>query len=420
MNNITRLCVILGIGGITTLNLSAERYVGGDISLLPEYEEAGAVYKDESGKPIENLLPFLRQEGMNAMRVRVFVNPEYYKGEDADPNACQTIENVIPLCKRIKQEGMALMLDFHYSDTWADPAKQYTPKVWEGLDDGELAQALYDYTRQSLLTLGEAGITPDFIQTGNEISYGMLWGPEGTPEEDQRKTFMGRDANWERLGELLRSAGKACREVCPDAEIVLHTERTGDIPVQENFYREMERMEIDYDIIGLSYYPYFHGPLSSLDNSLSALESDFPGKDIMVVETGYSYRWEVPGTNCPVDYPYSEEGQANFAKDLVDMLRAHEKVDGLFWWWMEYNAFNTDLSGWYNAPLFDSMTGRVLPALKEICSFASGSNRIPDIIFGKDSNNESQSLYDLSGRPTAKDFKGIAVDVKDGRKLVLR
>ncbi|MBD5306957.1 MAG: arabinogalactan endo-1,4-beta-galactosidase [Bacteroides sp.] len=420
MKNITRLCVILTMGGITTLNLSAERYVGGDISLLPEYEEAGAVYKDESGKPIENLLPFLRQEGMNAMRVRVFVNPEDYKGEDADPNACQTIESVIPLCKRIKQEGMALMLDFHYSDTWADPAKQYTPKVWEGLDDGELAQALYDYTRQSLLSLGEAGITPDFIQTGNEISYGMLWGPEGTPEEDQRKTFMGSNANWERLGELLRSAGKACREVCPDAEIVLHTERTGDIPVQENFYREMERMEIDYDIIGLSYYPYFHGPLSSLDNSLSALESDFPDKDIMVVETGYSYRWEVPGTNCPVDYPYSEEGQANFAKDLVDMLRAHEKVDGLFWWWMEYNAFNTDLSGWYNAPLFDSMTGRVLPALKEICSFASGSNRIPNIIFGKDSNNETQSFYDLSGRPTAKDFKGVAVDVKDGRKLVVR
>lgn len=385
---------------------SETRYVGGDISLLPYYEEAGAKYYDHSGKPVSDILSFLHKEGMNAMRVRVFVNPENYTGTDADPNACQTIENIIPLCKRIKQAGMSLMLDFHYSDTWADPGQQYTPKDWASMNDAELAETVYQYTRNSLLTLKKEGITPDFIQTGNEISFGMLWGPEGTPEADQKKTFLGSDENWERLGGLLRNAIKACREIAPDAGIVLHTERTADIPVQDNFYSRMKKMGIDYDIIGLSYYPYFHGPLSSLEAAIESLETHFPDKEIMVVETGYSYKWEVPGTNMPVDYPYSEEGQNKFTEELVDMLLKHEKVYGLFWWWLEYNAYGTTLSGWYNAPLFDSTNGRALPALKTLCTFASGNDAVIPII---DDPNEEVTIYDLQGRQLRQPQKGLQI-----------
>ncbi|MDE7414258.1 MAG: arabinogalactan endo-1,4-beta-galactosidase [Muribaculaceae bacterium] len=386
--------------------LSATRYAGGDISLLPHYEEAGAGYFDHDGTPVSDVITFLNDEGMNAMRVRVFVNPENYKGSDADPNACQTIRSVIPLCKRIKDAGMALMIDFHYSDTWADPGQQYTPKDWASLSDEELCRAIYDYTRESLITLKEEGVTPDFIQTGNEISFGMLWGPEDTPESDQKKTFLGSDANWDRLGALLRHAIKACREVAPDARIVLHTERTADIPVQDNFYKRMEEMAVDYDIIGLSYYPYFHGPLSSLEKAVASLETNFPDKKIMVVETGYSYKWEVPGTSVPVEYPYSEEGQDQFAHDLVRMLLAHPKVNGLFWWWLEYNAYQTTLSGWYNAPLFDSTTGRALVALKTICAFASVEGGVGNIVI---SERDESVCYDLQGRKVAEPSQGLYI-----------
>lgn len=280
------LCVLMMAWWIKA---GAVRLAGGDVSLLPEYEEAGANYYDPEGRPIASLLPWLHDEGMNAMRVRLFVNPSDYTGPDADPNACQTMEYILPLCRQICDAGMELMLDFHYSDTWADPARQFTPAAWGTMDDEALARQVYDYTRRSLLTLKEEGIVPAYIQPGNEISYGMLWGAPGTPDELLKKTLMGSDANWDRLGLLLRHAVSACREVCPDAGIVIHTERTASPDEQRNFYRQMERLGIDFDIIGLSYYPYFHGPLSSLDAAITELETDFPAKRIMVVETGYAY-----------------------------------------------------------------------------------------------------------------------------------
>ena len=249
---------------VCTQSFATYRYVGGDISLLPEYEKAGAQYKDHDGTPIAEVLPFLHQEGMNAMRVRLFVNPDDYTGKDADPNACQDLEYITPLCKRIKDAGFALLLDFHYSDTWADPAKQWTPKAWEGLSDAQLYQKIYDYTKETLVSLKEAGVTPDFIQPGNEISYGMLWGPYGAADKDLKKAFMGSDANWQRFGTLLKQAIKACREECPDAKIIIHTERVAQTNVQKNFYDKMNALGVDYDIIGLSYYPYFHGSMSVL------------------------------------------------------------------------------------------------------------------------------------------------------------
>lgn len=407
--------LITGGSFILVSEADAERYVGGDISLLPEYENAGAKYYDHTGTPIAHLLPFLHDEGMNAMRVRLFVNPEDYTGTDKDPNACQTLDYIIPLCQRIKNGGFALMLDFHYSDTWADPAKQWTPKAWANLTDDELYVKIYDYTKESLQTLKEAGVTPDFIQTGNEISFGMLWGVQGTPDKDLKKTFLGNDANWDRLGKLLKNAIKACQEECPDAKIVLHTERTADVAVQDNFYTRMEEMEVDYDIIGLSYYPYFHGPLLSLNKAITSLESKFSSKEIMVVETGYSYQWEVPGTSQKVDYPYSDEGQNRFTKDLVDMLLTHKNVTGLFWWWMEYNAYSTNLSGWYNAPLFDSTSGRATSALKTLCSFASDLGGVNDIV---NSSEDNSDYYYLNGIKTHNPSTGLYIH--NGKKVLLK
>lgn len=402
---------------ITGSAVAETHYVGGDISLLPEYENAGAKYKDHSGKSVPDMLKFCRQEGMNAMRVRLFVAPEKYTGTDKDPNTCQDLEYIIPLCKRIKEDGFNLLLDFHYSDTWADPAKQWTPADWAGLTDQQLYEKIYDYTKSTLKTLAENGIVPDFIQPGNEISYGMLWGPVGTPQSQLKKTYSGSADNWDRLGTLLNQAIKACREECPNAKIVIHTERVGNLGVQRNFYTWMRSLKVDYDIIGLSYYPYFHGNMIVLENALADLQKNFPEKNIMIVETGYSYKWEVPGTSQKVDYAYSDAGQNQFAKDLVATLEKYENVNGLFWWWMEYNAYGTKLSNWYNAPLFDSLTGKATSALTTICSFAgddSGVTLLPEEI-----NSEDPRWFNLQGvEISSPETPGIYIH--NGKKVVVK
>lgn len=352
------------------------KYVGGDISLLPEYEKAGAIFKDK-GTVVAPLVLF-KKASWNAMRLRLFVNPDQYKGADCDPNACQNLAYILPLAKQIKAAGFKLLLDFHYSDTWADPAKQWTPAAWAGLDDSQLAAKLKAYTAEVLTKMKQNGTEPDLIQTGNEISYGMLWGQNAAtarycyPSSPQE--------NWNRFTQLLHAATAACRETCPKAKIILHTERVSTTQQRDNinyqallnFYQQMQLAKVDYDIIGLSYYPYFHGPMNELNMAISRLETSFSNKDIMLVETGYPYQWAVGGStfDYTAQYPYSLQGQQRFTAALITMLKTHKRVTGLFWWWPEYNAFSTQLSGWYNAPLFDSTTGEATPALYELKKFA--------------------------------------------------
>ena len=418
-----RIFTLFAMALLCLSGILAQRYAGGDISLLPDYEKAGAKYNDYTGKLIPELLPWLHQEGMNAMRVRLFVNPKKYKelhSADAgdtkyDPNACQDLGYIKPLCKRIVDNGMDLMLDFHYSDTWADPAKQWTPIDWQTLNDEQLYQKIYDYTKETLEALKADGIVPAFIQPGNEISYGMLWGPAGT--SSPKKALMGSDANWARFGKLLNNAIKACREVCPKAKIVIHTERVEQTGVQKNFYDQMKKLGIDYDIIGLSYYPYWHGDISVLANALTSLEQNYPEKKIMIVEMGYSYKWALGDKDFSSKWPLSYEGQAKYAKDLVTLLEQHPAVNGLFWWWMEYNAYGTSLQGWYNAPLFDSTNGRATPALKEICSFAESSG-VEDITT-PEAEEQNRVWYDLSGRRVDNPVNP-GIYVSRGRKIIVR
>ena len=188
----------------------AQKYVGGDISMLTKYEGAGVVYKDKDNKTVQPLT-FFKEQGMNAMRVRLFVDPS----RDSDKGVCQDLDYVKALGKRIKDASMAFMLDFHYSDTWADPAKQWTPDAWKNLNDEQLCTKIYEYTKDCLSQMKEAGATPDFIQTGNEISYGMLWGTEGSTAN--RCYTNSPAANWTRFINLLKKAGQACREECPNA-----------------------------------------------------------------------------------------------------------------------------------------------------------------------------------------------------------
>lgn len=398
------------------------RYAGGDISLLPEYENAKSQYKTHDGKPINDVLTFFHDEGMNAMRVRLFVNPALYDGPEKDANACQDLEYIIPLCRDIVDHGFKLMLDFHYSDTWADPAKQWTPEEWKDLDDNALYVKINEYTKEVLTRLKEEGITPAFIQTGNEISYGMLWGPWDAPEKDLHKVFSNSEKNWPRFITLLENAIAACREVCPEAEIIIHSERIPNTSVLTNFFDHLK--DLDYDIIGLSYYPYFHGPMNVLNNALNIVSKRYTDKEIMIVEAGYPYKWEVPGTTHDLSgtYPYTDAGQDKFARELVETAEKYEAVTGIFWWWMEYNAYGTSLSGWYNAPLFDSTTGRATSALHTLASFATPDPGAVDGIFDDSLSvpfDPTTPAFDLLGRSVTNP-SAPGLYIQNGRKHLIR
>jgi arabinogalactan endo-1,4-beta-galactosidase len=395
---------------------SAQKYVGGDISLLPEYENANATYLDNSGAAIASPLTFFKEQGLNAMRVRLFVNPDKYTGSDKDANACQDLDYILPLCQRIQNAGFSLLLDFHYSDTWADPSKQWTPADWASLSDEQLYQKIYDYTKDVLTQLKAAGVTPELIQPGNEISYGMLYGAYGTAESSQKRCYVNSTANWDRFKSLLTKAVSACREVCPNAKIILHSERVAQYSVLSNFLNQLSG--IDYDVIGLSYYPYFHGALSVLENTLSSLTTDYPSKQIMVVETGYPYAWAVPGTtyDYTATYKYSEDGQKAFTRDMITVLNRYKNVTGLFWWWMEYNAKDTSLSGWYNAPLFNSSTGRALSALSVLKDFAP--NAAVNDITAENAPADSR-WFNIHGQQVSKpSTPGLYIN--NGKKVIVK
>ena len=156
----------------------AQRYVGGDISQYPLMQAAGAKYFDHDGQAIAEPISYYKQIGMNAMRVRLFVDPSKYTGNDKDANACQDLAYVKKLAKSIKDASHKLMLDFHYSDTWADPAKQWTPADWTSLTDEELYQKIYDYTKDVLPQMVAAGATGLVVGTSSMMKHG----PEGLAE----------------------------------------------------------------------------------------------------------------------------------------------------------------------------------------------------------------------------------------------
>lgn len=387
-------------------------YVGGDISLLPKYEEAGVVYKDKEGQIVSDVLAFFRQQGQNAMRVRLFVSPD-----GSDKAVCQDLDYVKALGKRIKDAGLKLMLDFHYSDTWADPAKQWTPAAWQDLNNDQLQDKIYEYTKDCLQQMKAAGAEPDFIQTGNEISYGMLWGKSGTTAN--RCYTNSSDANWNRFLSLLKKAGQACREECPQARIIIHSERVPKPDVLTDFFDRMKAGDIDYDIIGLSYYPAFHGNLSTLETALTALERKQYGKDMMIVETGYSYSWALGGTEYDYTktYPYSEEGQRQFTADLVAKLKNHPGVKGLFWWWPEDNGNKQVTNNWWNAALYDHNSGQPYAAFYELSAFAQGSTAITA---PQAKPQCSQGWYSLQGTPLSGQPSHPGVYIRNGQAVIVR
>ena len=225
------------------LQAQEQMYVGGDISLLPSYEENGANYMDKDGQKITDLLSFLKEQGMNAMRVRLFVDPSRAPSAHKGQGVRQDLDYVKKLGKKIKDAGLKFMLDFHYSDTWADPSKQATPYQFT-IVNKPAKEYIYDYTKDCLEKLKAAGATPDFIQTGNEISWGMMY-DSGCKLEAKSDWSGYKDTNWDNFSTALKNAGKACREVCPEAKIIIHTEQAANTRLVTDFYKFRQRGEID-------------------------------------------------------------------------------------------------------------------------------------------------------------------------------
>ena len=354
-------------------------YVGGDISVLQSYEDKGVTYYDDKGAKIDDVLKYMKSEavGWNAQRVRLFVNPvRKDAGGGTDAQVCQDLDYVVRLCKRIKNEGFALLLDFHYSDTWADPSNQWIPKEWASLNEEQLRKKVYDYTKDCLEVLKMNGASPDFIQPGNEISYGMLWSATVDRNSQTNRCYASSpEANWTRFKALLAEATKACREVCPRAKIVLHSERSGQGGVLKDYLTRLS--EVDYDIIGLSYYPFWHNDLQTLAQTLNTLENSFPNKKVQVVETAYYYQWQPKvGQGITYDFsstwPVSPEGQAAYARALITELKKHKNVNALFWWFPEENGNGPNssvLTGWVNRGLWDDNTHKALPGLYVLKEF---------------------------------------------------
>lgn len=415
----TRNALLLLAFVLSPATSMATKYLGGDISLLSKYEEHGANYMTADGQKIDDMLQFFRSKGWNSMRVRLFVDPSKAPADDKGEGVCQDLEYVTKLGRRIKEAGLKFMLDFHYSDTWTDPAQHTTPSAWNSSDPAVLEQMLYDYTVSTLNTLKAAGAEPDFIQPGNEITYGMLW-PTGHCYPDGRDYGGGTFANFARY---LKAGIRGCRETCPEAKIVIQAELSTSQSVAK-FFQTLGTYTTDFDVIGLSYYPHFHGYLPTLENIIIGLEKNYPDKKIQIVEAGYFHKWFPTDAsyNTTGTWPATDEGQRRFTADLVEMLNRHQAVDGLYWWWPEANEYGLNWAtqrvtdGWYNASLWDNETGRALPALDELRHFLAEDDAIDPIL---NTSLESQRWHTIDGRLTAKPLLS-GVYIRGNEKVVMK
>ncbi|MBP8039079.1 MAG: glycosyl hydrolase 53 family protein [Aeromonadaceae bacterium] len=373
---------------------SAVAVRGVDISMLETVEDAGGTFQLNGTS--QDLLPLLKSQGVNLVRLRLWVDPkstsnEVYGGGDSD------LARVIRLAKRAKAQNMAFMLDLHYSDFWTDPGKQFKPKAWAALSTDELVAQVQSYTQDVIGQLITAGVAPDYVQIGNELNSGMLW-PTGKNWAANGETVGGFDV----LARLLSAgvtglrAAETAGGVTTPAKTILHLAEGGNNSKFRWWFDEITKRKVSFDIIGISYYPYWHGTLAALQSNMNDMVSRY-SKPVMVVETAYAFTLEngdslgnnfgqaSDATNG--GYPATAAGQRSFLKDLKAKIAAVPNGQGLgfVYWepdWLPVNdaTWATDAgisylnttgnvgNAWENQALFD-FSGDALPALAE---FAAG------------------------------------------------
>jgi arabinogalactan endo-1,4-beta-galactosidase len=329
---------------------------GVDLSFIPQVEDnSGVFYSD--GKASDPVDIFYRNSA-NYARFRLWHTPaEGY---------CN-LEKTLQMAARAKA-GMKVLLDFHYSDTWADPSNQYKPAAWKNVTYPLLLDSIYNYTYRVIHIFDSLGIPPEMVQIGNEINTGMLW-PDGRIDGDYETT-----QQWSQFTNLLKKGIQAVHDAASDTvKIMIHYSEGGSNSKSRWFYDSLKNYEVNYDIAGLSYYPWWHGNLTDLRQNLNDLALRY-NKEIIVAETAYPWTllWNDDTTNIVgsneqllTGYPDSVQGQYSFLYDLIRIIKEVPGGKGLgfFYWAPDWISAPTLGSSWENLAMFD-FEGNALSSLK--------------------------------------------------------
>jgi arabinogalactan endo-1,4-beta-galactosidase len=363
-----------------------------DISTLLELERLGAKYYDNGAE--DDLLAILRRYNVDTVRIRLWNHPYDTEG---NPYGAGTddLPTVLEIARRATEAGLGVLLNFQYSDFWADPGKQIKPKAWEGLCVAELEEAVYAFTRDTMQVFRDHQIHLNMVQVGNELTNGLLW-PEG------------RVPNYDNIARFVNAGIRGVRAVDGTVPIMLHLDNGGNNALYREWFTEFLKRGEDFQIIGLSYYPFWHGTMEMLEENMRDIAVRF-GKDLIVVETSMGHTMEdyqsyekladherkgyatKPELAAKVAYPMTKQGQADFIRDLmacIDRVPEHRGC-GFFWWepaWIPVpgSGWATESSlaymndpgpcgnEWANQALFD-YEGHVLPALEVIRDYQARS-----------------------------------------------
>ncbi|MFA6755602.1 MAG: glycosyl hydrolase 53 family protein [Bacilli bacterium] len=367
--------------------------LGIDVSSYFEEIAAGAKYY-RGDKEVDFFNEF-KNNGVDYIRIRLWVDPYSNDGKHSPYlGGTNDLDSFINLSRIATAHGFKVLLDIHYSDFWCDPSKQTLPKSWANKNNKELNEAVYKYTKKVLETAKENNIDITLIQIGNEITNGMLW-PNGRliDQKDGTRT------NYETVCGFLNSGIKAVKEVSPNSKIIIHLEKSFDNKIYNEYCENLVKYHVDYDILGVSYYPYWHHNFKDLFVNLDDIKAKFH-KPIMIVETGYAFTLEsyfkktnkdsekmliderfLSQMETKLEYPLSVEGQKDFIKELISLSKKHS-IEGIFYWepcWLPLEGIcwsseagltyiheeqKTTRNEWANQCLFD-YEGKMLPAFDE-------------------------------------------------------
>ena len=326
-------------------NLSDDFILGMDASCVPSLEDGGVRFYDHDGIE-KDVYQILSENGINYVRVRIWNDPYDENGNGYGGGNCD-LENAVKIGKRATKYGMKLLVNFHYSDFWADPGKQMTPKAWKGMNVEDKSQALYEYTKDCLETLIEQGVDVGMVQIGNETNGSMCG----------ETAFAG---DWSRIAKLMSAGSKAVREVCPNALVAIHFANPEKTNTYQLYSKKLNDCNVDYDVFASSYYPYWHGTLENLSDVLSYVAQTY-GKKVMVAETSYAYTTMdsdyfgntiSSSADKAYGYPISMQGQASLVRDVIDTV-ANKTTNGIgvFYWegtWISAggNSYEENFSKW--------------------------------------------------------------------------
>ena len=301
--------------------LSEDFIMGMDASCVPALEASGVKYYNFAGQA-QDVYQTLAESGVNYIRVRIWNHPYDAKGNGYGGGNCD-IDNAVVIGKRATQYGMKLLANFHYSDFWADPGKQQAPVAWKGMSIEEKSEALYQYTKESLQKLKDAGVDVGMVQIGNETN-GTMCG----------------ETTWINIQYLMQAGAKAVREVYPQALVAVHFANPEKAGSYITYAEKLKYYNVDYDVFASSYYPYWHGTLENLSAVLTEVSATY-GKKVMVMETSYAYTPEdtdfngntiSDGGTTVKNYPFTVQGQATEVRDVIETVAAIPGGIGVVYW----------------------------------------------------------------------------------------